>query len=156
MQDQQLDLLYLSAERTSWAFTLRKTSTKKGQPTQENYHDHIIKLIADTPVSQTKWCFERKGGLHMHGVLVIPRGYNMLKFRVRGWKIHLEEIYDLIGWHAYMAKEQLIKIHEEDLAEQDHPVHRLRRSLFKTAIPLQLQSPGGVEASLPPLPPPGQ
>jgi len=156
MQNQQLDLFYLSAERTSWAFTLRKTSTKKGQPTQGDYDDHIIKLIANTPVSQTKWCFERKGGLHMHGILEIPRGYNMLKFRVRGWKIHLEEIYDLIGWHAYMAKEQLIKIHEEELSEQEHPVHKLRRSLFRTAIPLPLPPPDGVEASAPPTPPAGQ
>ena len=148
MQEQP-DLLFQHAERTSWAFTLRKTSTKKGNPTQGDYDDHIIKLIANTEVSQTKWCFERKGGLHMHGILEIPRFFNMKRFRVRGWKMHLEEIYDLIGWHAYMAKEQLIKIHEDELSEQEHPVHRLRRSLFKTAIPLQLPSPNGVEASLP-------
>lgn len=154
---QDLPLLFIGRSfMTSYAFTLRKTSTKKGQPTQQDYQVHIDNLCLTTKSLKKEVVFERTGGLHMHGVLEIPKTVNMYKFRVRGWKMHLEEIWDFDGWKRYMAKEQILKFYEDDLSEQEHPVHRLRRSLFKTAIPLQLPSPDGVEASLPPTPPPGQ
>lgn len=134
---------------TSWAFTLRKTSTKKVQPTQADYHYHINNLCLATKSHITDSVFERTGGLHMHGTIEVPNKVQMYKFRVRGWRLHLEQLWDRVGWQSYMAKEQVLKDYEDELSEQEHPVHRLRRSLFKTAIPLQLTSPNGVSASLP-------
>jgi len=114
-----------------FAFTLRRTNLKNGMPTQEDYQVHVENLIRSTDVKVTNYVYERTGGLHMHGIFQIPKKFNLKRFRIRGWKMHLEEIYDYDGWKRYMAKEQIIKYHENELAESEHPVHRLRRLLFK-------------------------
>lgn len=147
-QQDQPELIIGRSSVLSYAFTLRKTSTKKGQPTQEDYQVHIDTLCLTTKSYKKEVVFERTGGLHMHGILEVPKRCFMNKFRIRGWKMHLEEIYDYDGWKRYMAKEQVLKNYEKELSEQEHPVHKIRRSLFKTAIPLQLlDSPNGEDTA---------
>jgi len=93
----------------SWAFTLRKTTTKRGVPTEEDYHNHLAKISRSTTCFVREYVFEQTKGLHMHGVLEMHRTVNMKYFRVRGWKLHLERIWNLDGWQRYIMKEQLIK-----------------------------------------------
>lgn len=120
------------SDKTSFAFTLRKTSTKKRQPTQNDYNLHIDKLVISTNSILKEFVFERTGGLHMHGVLEIPKTTKMYKFRVRGWKLHLKEIWSYDGWVKYMAKERLIVLNEEEMVEDELPIQTLRRSLFRS------------------------
>lgn len=132
MQPNEL-LEVIPSKATSYAFTLRKTSTKRGQPTQEDYKSHVTKLCRPTDSMVREYVFEKTGGLHMHGILEIPKSVHMYRFRVRGWKLHLEEIWSLKGWKEYMSKEQNIAYHEDEESElqEDHPIYHLKRSLFK-------------------------
>lgn len=108
MENQQASLIIERAEYRQWSFTLRRTNLKMGLPTEEVYNVHIENRLRNTDVKLEEHVFEQTGGLHMHGILSIPKWFNMKKFRIRGWKMHLEEIWDVNGWRAYMAKEQIL------------------------------------------------
>jgi len=125
----------INSEHTSWAFTLRKTTIKKGLPTEDDYYDHLERMHDTTNCIIKENVFEHTGGLHMHGVLQIPDATNMKLFRTRGWKLHLEKIWDYDGWRNYFMKEQIIKNNEtpEDTTSEEYitDLYALKRSLFK-------------------------
>lgn len=124
-----------------YAFTLRKTNLKKGVTTKD-YLDHIEKFHQKGFCELVEYVFEKTAGLHMHGILQIPEIHNSFKiftymFRVRGWNIKLEELYNLEGWRYYMMKEQAIKENDNEVFENDseesfieQPLN-LKKSLFK-------------------------
>lgn len=114
------------AFQRQYAFTLRRTNLKKGV-TQGDYLDHFerwhnVKLI--------DYAFEETAGLHMHGIIEIPVGLCVNQFkqlRIRGWKLHLEELYDELGWKCYYMKDQ-----HQDFEEDDDKMPILTRPLFLT------------------------
>lgn len=115
-----------------YAFTLRRTNLKKGVTVQQ-YMDHVLKWQFQGKCKLVAGCFEHTAGLHMHGILEIPKAYNKKKFfRVRGWNIKLEEIYDLEGWKYYMLKEQHCQEQFDDESWiDDQPSPEIKYSLFK-------------------------
>lgn len=112
---EDLELEY--ATTRPWAFTLRRTKLKLG-PLPNDYIKHMNKICQSLDCKITDQCFEYTGGIHMHGIIQIPAKTYMDRFRVRGWKMHLEEIYDLDGWRRYMQKEQHLLAGEETLLEK--------------------------------------
>jgi len=72
-----------------------------------------------------KIVFEKTSGLHMHGIILIPRNLSLTRFRVRGWSIKLEEIYDVEGWLRYLYKD--ISQDEDDEILLKH----LQRSILR-------------------------
>lgn len=131
---QQSDLEIEEIQFRSYSFTLRKTKVNKSNPvTEDDYLNHIYELTERTGSRLSEFVFEKTAGLHMHGVLEVPINAYMLKFRVRGWKMLLKEIWNYAGWQQYMAKEAIIH-NSENIAVN------LRRSLFtdnKAGPPLQ-------------------
>jgi len=122
--DEDIAVMIEHSDNQSWAFTLRKTKLKIG-PVQADYEDHMENLCSKLECVITDKCFEYQGGIHMHGIIQIPKGSNMKQFRVRGWRMHLVELYDKAGWQRYMAKEAILKDHEVDVSSI------IRESLFK-------------------------
>jgi len=53
----------------------------------------------------------------MHGVILIPRNLSLTRFRVRGWSIRLEEIYDIQGWRRYISKDISQDDDDEDITQ---------------------------------------
>jgi len=127
----------IEAVARQYAFTLRKTSLKK-QPTPEDYFQHIEKWTCAGLCEIVDNVFEYEAGIHMHGIMEIPKRVDLKRFRVRGWNIKLEEIYNLDGWRYYMLKEQKCN---EDNAEyeeekiEDQKIYNLKYSLFKEQTP---------------------
>lgn len=76
--------------------------------TRELYLEHIqdMECTADGNVIFTDVIFEETGGLHSHGIVSIPQSYYLNRMRIRGWKLHLEELYDKKGWLKYISKDQ--------------------------------------------------
>lgn len=108
MLDQsRISLVVVRSVTTPYAFTLRKV----GKKADDIYGQYVAKLVQlqDLGVKITDNVFEHKGGVHMHGIMQIPKKFLMKRLRSRGWKLHLDEIYDLAGWQAYLAKEQILK-----------------------------------------------
>jgi len=120
-EDDVWDLEVEDAQSQSWAFTLRKTTLKLGPIGQDKYKQHIENLCRGTSSVLNSFVFEYTNGIHMHGILEIPKNAKMFRFRTRGWRLHLEEIYDYAGWNRYMMKEQHL---------QDEGLYNLKKSLF--------------------------
>jgi len=89
----------------SYAMTLRRTLLTKGSPDRTDYINHLSKLSAHGMYLHT-YEFEEAEGLHLHGVVSLPEGFNMKRLRYRGWHLHLEEIFDSQGWKTYIEKEK--------------------------------------------------
>lgn len=121
----------VKAPARQYAFTLRKTVLKLGPINQESYFKHIEKWETAKLCRLVDSVFEYTSGIHMHGILEIPEGVNFKRFRVRGWNIVLEELYDQNGWRYYMMKEQKCKDDNEEYIDE-HFIYSLTHSLFKT------------------------
>jgi len=104
---------YITADSRQWAFTLRRTSRPK-QVTCDQYISHVQKFVNKLNCKLESYVFEEKGGLHMHGILDIPKTVDKKRFRVRGWHWYMEELYNYAGWRQYMLKEQHIVEDEYD------------------------------------------
>lgn len=90
----------------SYGYTVRRTKDPANVD-EAMYMTHIERLgRLPGVVVEGRPIFERKAGLHCHGVIVIPKALDLKRFRFRGWHIHLEEIYDPQGWYQYLTKEQ--------------------------------------------------
>jgi len=88
-----------------FAYTMRKVKnpqlvTETTYVNQLNYFRSNLQCIVDEVV------FENTSGLHVHGIIRIPVDVSLTRFRVRGWSIKLEEIYDVKGWTKYIHKDQ--------------------------------------------------
>lgn len=105
---------------TPYSFTLRKTT----DPNESSMDDYKTKLakFSNMGISITDHVYENNivnNGIHCHGVMQIPKKFNMNRFRTRGWHIKLDEIYDRPGWDAYMAKQQILEQNETDTPTDD-------------------------------------
>lgn len=88
----------------NYAMTLRKTRIRKYPPVKQDYVNHLAKLNS-RGVMFPNIIFEEKPSLHLHGVAKIPDGFNIKLLRVRGWHLHLVEIYSEAGWDRYISKQ---------------------------------------------------
>lgn len=104
---------------TSFAFTLRKT---KLPATQKDYVSKLSK-IKDLGCIITDHVYEYEAGIHCHGVIQIPKDFNLIKLRTRGWRIQLDELYDYAGWLCYMTKQNILETISppEDEQSEDTP-----------------------------------
>lgn len=92
--------------QTIYGFTLRRTS-KKDTITNELYLEHLKKLSCYGVLCKfTDVIFEETGGLHCHGIVKIYKTTSLNRFRTRGWRMHLVEIYDMLQWQQYLNKNQ--------------------------------------------------
>lgn len=103
---------------TSFAFTLRKT---KLPVSKDDYVDRLHK-IEKLGLSISDYVYEDEGGLHVHGVIEIPKDFNTVRLRMRGWRIQLDELYDMVGWITYMTKTNCLELKdnpEEEISEDE-------------------------------------
>lgn len=120
----------IKAPARQYAFTLRRTNLKKGLPTEDDYFNHLEKWSRLGLCIVIDSVFESTAGLHMHGILEIPKKQNLKVFRVRGWNIKLEELYNEDGWRFYMLKDQKCREDIEEI-DDDDPIPKLTKSLFR-------------------------
>lgn len=106
----------------TYGFTLRRVSLSV-PITQDLYREHIqnMECTSNDEVCFSEVVFELTGGLHAHGIVSVPEKYYLNKFRIRGWKLHLEEIYDKAGWLKYIKKDQPKQYYLKDGIFHDKP-----------------------------------
>jgi len=98
-----------------YAMTLRKT---KLPVSQDDYEKRIAQIEA-TGITVEEKMYENTSGLHVHGLALVPNSYNFKKLRRRGWNIHMDEIYNYIGWFAYMMKDQALDPPIPEIQDKD-------------------------------------
>lgn len=97
-----------------YGITMRKV-TDPGKNTIDIYEKQMEYFTKILNCTFKNVSYERTAGLHMHAFVEIPRDVSLLRFRVRGWSIKLEEIYDAMGWLEYIMKDQPFE--QQDLTE---------------------------------------
>lgn len=92
--------------KRDYAFTMRKVSNphKVSEVTYVNQINYFKSHLTNVDFKVIR--FEHTSGLHCHGIVTIPNNVSLTRFRVRGWSIKLEEIYDYSGWCKYINKDQ--------------------------------------------------
>jgi hypothetical protein len=94
-----------------YSFTLRKTKDNKNA-TQDMYYSYFAKYRIHG-LHLNLCYFENTSGLHAHGVIDIPNDFNTKLFRVYGWNIKYDLIYNYTEWVRYCQKEILNNEMEE-------------------------------------------
>lgn len=96
-----------------YGFTLRKTKLQKTKKEKfsrseltDIYHQRI-KDFKDLGATLQDYEFEDTAGLHVHGIIDVPRQFNMKRLTRRGWSVLLKEVFDHQGWLAYMTKDKV-------------------------------------------------
>jgi len=51
--------------------------------------------------------FDKKGLLHIHGIIKVPKNFYLKKLQEKGFSVHTELMHNREGWLAYCAKDQL-------------------------------------------------
>lgn len=101
-----MSLEIIKSDYTIYAFTLRKTKNN-AKSTRELYATHLCRLAHGGVFANfNNVVFEETSGLHCHGIVTIHKSTALNRFRVRGWKMYLVEIYDLQQWEQYLNKDQ--------------------------------------------------
>lgn len=109
--------------KRAYAFTMRKTKLNKGVSI-EDYVNHRSYLISKgCEFKQVTYEYEK--GLHSHGVILLPEGYDHKVLNKRGWHLYLKEIYDPQGWIKYINKEAALQKVHERLSAIKNPSARL-------------------------------
>lgn len=115
----------------SYGFTLRRTKNPTSVCRQD-YDSHIERLCKLPGVTLHDYVFETEGGLHSHGIFIIPVKTDFKRFRFRGWHIHLSELNEGHLWDLYLNKHQpeLTTDLQDDSEEErktTNLIHRLTR-----------------------------
>lgn len=113
-----------------YAITVRKTS-KPDLVTAAHYESYLQNLSENLNVSIFEYVYEHEGGLHIHGIIEIPRGLNLNRFRTRGYHVHLEEMYNRDGWLKYINKHVLSEVDQDDGSDPDPENNKVyKKKLF--------------------------
>lgn len=107
----QGELEIQESETVPFAFTLRKTK----QPVSKADYEAKLGKINALGCNVTDHVYESEAGLHCHGVIQIPKDFNKIKLRTRGWRMYLEELYDYAGWLSYMTKQNILETNTPDV-----------------------------------------
>jgi len=117
-----------------YAFTLRKTKTRKVTPTEATYKDHIERIFTKNDLIVYDYGFETERGLHVHGVVELKGPFlnNTRRLKFRGWNLHLTPITDMQGWIRYYNKTKSLYINidgdvEYEPTPEDHDAYQKYR-----------------------------
>lgn len=102
--DSEHPVVAIVAIQRQYALTMRRTKNPS-KVTQTDYINHLTKLRSQG-MDIKQYEFEESSGLHLHGVVLLPEGFNLKRLRYRGWHLLLKEIYDPEGWKAYIEKDK--------------------------------------------------
>jgi len=97
-------LEYTQRKYSPFAITMRKT-TYPQLASKADYEKQMAYFKKNLLVEFDHISYENTSGLHLHGIVRIPIETSLIRFRVRGWSIKLEEIYDYAGWMRYINKD---------------------------------------------------
>lgn len=107
-----------SSVTVPYCFTLRKV-TNAGKSDQNDYLFKFEKFNR-LGIDVSEWVFEKNhtnAGIHAHGVMQIPKSFQLKRLRTRGWHLHLDEMNNKAAWDAYCSKEQILNQEESEELE---------------------------------------
>lgn len=92
-----------------WAFTYKKLGKLK---TVEEYTNVISHLNKYGFVKQVEFEEDSMGKQHIHGIVLLPKGFLRKRLIREGFSCHLKEIYDEKDWIKYITKESKTNLNQ--------------------------------------------
>jgi len=89
-----------------WAFTVKKLGSEELSPTDyaeiiQHYHKYGF-------VDCHYYEKDSKGKMHVHGIILLRKGFMRKKLCAIGFHTKLVEMYDRRGWELYILKDQYL------------------------------------------------
>jgi len=101
--DKDTKLEIIKSQQQGWAFTVKKLG--KGKVTLESYVDVIGLFNKYGFIKKAEYERDSRGVLHVHGILLLRKGFLRKKLLLQGFHTKLEELYDESGWVDYIVKD---------------------------------------------------
>lgn len=90
---------------TAWAFTY-KVLGEAGTNDMGTYADVISNLSSNGFIKHVKGELDSKGKYHIHGIVLLRKGFHRKLLVMRGFNCKLVEVYDEKEWLRYCDKDQ--------------------------------------------------
>lgn len=93
------------------AFTYHKQCKKNYYPREDDYDVviHQLKILGE--IFYKTFEVDSKNKIHLHGVLIPRRHYPVCRYKVKGYNVRVDNIFDLEGWMKYLQKQQIYDKH---------------------------------------------
>lgn len=88
-----------------WAFTYKILGGQHDQVVESDYASVLKKLKAFGYLKHHRFEKDPKGRLHIHGIILLRKGFFRQTLRVHGFHCHLREVYDEKDWLRYCDKD---------------------------------------------------
>lgn len=89
----------ITAKNQAWAFTYKYLGSES-----RRYDVPLLNMAKYGFVKKVVSEKDSKGREHIHGIVLLPRGFHRKKLMVQGFHCCLKEIYDEVTWQKYCDK----------------------------------------------------
>lgn len=96
----------------AWAFTVKMLGA--ALPTSSNYAEVLAKYRDYGFIKEVESEYDSNGRLHLHGIIMLRRGFHRKRLCTKGFHLKLESIYDEHGWVTYIQKSFKNKPHSNN------------------------------------------
>lgn len=86
----------------AWAFTVKMLGARL--PTSKDYADVLAKYRDFGFIKTVEAEYDSLGRMHLHGIIMLRRGFHRKRLCTTGFHLKLESIYDEHGWVDYITK----------------------------------------------------
>lgn len=94
----------VTSNQQAWAFTIKKTGRNLTDVKIEDYALIIDKFNKAGFIKDIAKENDSKGVLHLHGIILLRKGFLRKSICLNGFHVKLVEIYDENGWLGYITK----------------------------------------------------
>lgn len=97
-----MDIEVIKHDQEPYAFTIKKLG--KSVVSLKDYADIMSNMTNYGFVKCAEYERDSQGKLHVHGIVLLRRGFFRKKLCMQGFHVKLEYIYDENGWINYITK----------------------------------------------------
>jgi hypothetical protein len=90
-------------EQQPYAFTVKRIFKPK-EVTDSDYLDIMAKWSHFGLIKCYEFEKDSHGILHIHGIILLRKGFYRKKLVIKGYSTRLDELYDETGWMRYIGK----------------------------------------------------
>jgi len=101
-----------------WAFTVKKLGSKL--PSYEDYVPVIERYQSSGFIKQIEQETDSTGRLHLHGIILLRRGFFRKFMCVEGFHTRLDQIYNEKGWESYITKTRRRSVDDFDCNAKEY------------------------------------
>lgn len=100
------------SQDVAWSFTVKKLGGQHSEVSIIDYTDVINKFKTLGFIKDIESEDDSNGRVHIHGIILLRKGFYRKRLTTPGFSIRLDEIYNEQGWVNYIYKGKMINNNE--------------------------------------------